>query len=193
MAMATDTKTTTIAPELVGTWDIDTTHSNVEAVARYAMLSNVRGRFNTFSGAVTVGERLEDTHVEVEIDATSIDTHNETRDGHLRSEDFLFVERHPVIRFGSTRVEPGDDRDSYRVRGDFTMRGVTREVELAVRFEGVGPDPWGNTRGSIHATTAISRKDWGLNWNAAIEAGGVLVGDTIRIDLDVSAVKRTEA
>ena len=186
--MSTATKTT--APELVGTWDIDTSHSNVEAVARYAMLSNVRGRFNTFSGSITVGETLEDSNVEVEIDATSIDTHNEMRDGHLKSEDFLFVEKHPVIAFRSTRVEQGDDEDSYKVWGDFTMRGVTKEVELDVDFEGVGPDPWGNTRASVHGATTINRKDWGVNWNAAIEAGGVLVGDKIKIDLNVSAIAR---
>ena len=148
-----ETAVRTIAPELVGTWDIDPVHSNVEAVARYAMLSNVRGRFNTFSGTISVGETLADSRVEVEIESASIDTSNEKRDGHLKSEDFLHVDVHPTITFRSTRVEPGDDTHSYRVFGDFTMRGVTNEVELDVDFEGVGPDPWGNTRASVHATT----------------------------------------
>jgi polyisoprenoid-binding protein YceI len=183
----------TIQEELVGTWDIDPVHSNIEAVARYAMLSNVRGRFNTFSGTITVGETLADSKVEVEIDSASIDTSNEKRDGHLKSEDFLHVEQHPTITFRSTRVERGHGPNGYRVFGDFTMRGVTNEVELDVEFEGVGPDPWGNTRASAHATTTINRKDWGASWNAAIETGGVLVSDKLKIELNISAIKRTES
>jgi polyisoprenoid-binding protein YceI len=182
----------TIAPELVGTWDIDSAHSSVEAVARYAMLSNVRGRFNAFSGTITVGETLAESHVEVEIESASIDTSNDKRDGHLKSEDFLHVERHPTITFRSTRVEPGDDPHAYRVFGDFTMRGVTKEVELDVVFEGVGPDPWGNTRASVHATATINRKDWGASWNAAIDAGGVLVSEKLQIELNVSAIKQKD-
>jgi polyisoprenoid-binding protein YceI len=191
--MATVMQRDKIQQELVGTWDIDTSHSNVEAVARYAMLSNVRGRFTTFSGSITVDEILEGSHVEVEIDAASIDTSNEKRDGHLKSEDFLFVEQHPVITFRSTRVERGESPDSYKMFGDLTMRGVTKAVELDVTFEGVGPDPWGNTRASVHATTTINRKDFGASWNAAIEAGGVLVSDKLKIDLNVSAIKRKDA
>jgi polyisoprenoid-binding protein YceI len=185
------TATRTIAPELVGTWDIDPNHSTVEAVARYAMLTSVRGRFASFTGAITVGETLQDSNVQVEIDASSIDTRNETRDGHLKSEDFLHVEQHPTIRFRSTRVEQVGDGD-YRVWGDLTMRGVTKEVELDMTFDGIGSDPWGNTRAGVVATTTINRKDWGVNWNAAIEAGGVLVGDRLKIELNISAIKRAE-
>jgi polyisoprenoid-binding protein YceI len=187
MTMAADT----IPEDLVGTWDFDPNHSTLGAVARYAMLTNVRGHFGSFSGTITVGETLAECHVEVEIDAASIDTGNGQRDGHLRSGDFLDVEHHPTITFSSTRVESRDER-RYTVAGDLTMRGVTREVELDTRFEGIGPDPWGNTRAGIAATTSINRKDWGVSWNTVIEAGGVLVGDTLAIELNVSAIKRTE-
>jgi polyisoprenoid-binding protein YceI len=187
------TVTDVVTPELTGTWDIDPAHSSIEAVARYAMLSSVRGHFGSFSGAITVGPTLEDSHVEVEIDASSIDTGNDRRDGHLRSEDFLHVDAHPKITFRSTRVQPGAGNGSYRVWGDLTMRGVTHEVELDVAFEGVGPDPWGNTRAGVSATTGINRKDWGVNWNAMLETGGVLVGDRLRIELNVSAIRRRDA
>ncbi len=181
----------TVAPELVGTWDIDPAHSTVEAVARYAMLTSVRGRFASFKGTITVGETVRDSSVGVEIDASSITTQNETRDGHLKSEDFLHVEQHPMITFRSTRVEQADDTH-YTVWGDLTLRGVTKEVELDMEFGGVGPDPWGNTRAGIVATTTINRRDWGVNWNAMIEAGGVLVGDKLKIELNISAIKRRE-
>jgi polyisoprenoid-binding protein YceI len=189
--MQTEAGTKTLAPELVGTWDIDPAHSTVEAVARYAMLTSVRGRFASFNGTITVGETLEQSGVEVEIDASSIDTRNETRDGHLKSEDFLHVEEHPTIPVRSKRVEQVD-KDSFKVWGDLTLRGVTKEVELDVDFEGVGPDPWGNTRAGIVAVTTINRKDWGVNWNAVIETGGVLVGDKLKIELNISAIKRKE-
>ena len=190
--MAT-TASAVIAPELIGTWDIDGTHSNIEAIARYAMVANVRGHFDTFSGGITVGESLADSKVEVEIDAASINTNNEMRDNHLRSEDFMWVEQHPTITFVSTRVEPGDDEGQYRVWGDLTMRGVTREVNLDVSFEGYGRDAYGRERAGVEATTTLSRKDWGVNWNAALEAGGVLVGDKLKINLFISAVKRADA
>jgi polyisoprenoid-binding protein YceI len=189
--MQTEAGTKTLAPELVGTWDIDPAHSTVEAVARYAMLTSVRGRFASFKGTITVGETLEQSGVEVEIDASSIDTRNEMRDGHLKSEDFLHVEQHPTITFRSKRVEQVD-KDSFKVWGDLTLRGVTKEVELDVDFEGVGPDPWGNTRAGIVAVTTINRKDWGVNWNALIETGGVLVGEKLKIELNISAIKRKE-
>jgi len=185
------TATRTIAPELVGTWDIDPAHSTVEAVARYAMLTSVRGRFASFTGTIDVGETLEDSRVDVEIDASSITTQNETRDGHLKSEDFLHVEQHPTISFRSTHIEQKGER-SYKVWGDLTMRGVTKDVELDMEFEGLGPDPWGNTRAGIVAKTTINRRDWGVNWNAVIEAGGVLVGDKLNIELNISAIRRKE-
>jgi polyisoprenoid-binding protein YceI len=158
-----DTSTEVSAPELIGTWDIDPNHSTLEAIARYAMLSNVRGHFDRFSGAITVGRTLAESRVEVEIDAASINTGVDMRDNHLRSADSMDVENHPKI----------------------TLRGVTKEIELDVRFEGIGPDPWANTRAGLLATT-IHRKDFGASWNAVLETRGVLVGES----LNISAIKR---
>ena len=178
-----------VAPKLVGTWDIDPAHTVVGFSVRHAMVATVRGGFNTFGGTITVGEDLTDSSVEVTIDPSSIDTRNEARDQHLRSGDFFYAETHPAITFRSTRVERvGHDR--FRVTGDLSIRGTTRPVELDMEFNGTSVDPYGKVRGGIEATTTISRKDWGLTWNVALEAGGVLVGDRIKITLDVAAVKR---
>jgi polyisoprenoid-binding protein YceI len=178
-----------VAPELVGTWDVDPAHTVVGFSVRHAMVATVRGGFNTFAGTIEVGEDLADSLVEVTIDPSSIDTRNEDRDRHLRSGDFFDAENHPAITFRSSRVErTGEDR--FRVAGDLTIRGTTRPVELDMEFNGTSVDPYGNVRGGVEATTTISRKDWGLTWNVALEAGGVLVGDKIKITLDVAAVKR---
>jgi polyisoprenoid-binding protein YceI len=182
----------TVAPELVGTWDIDPTHSEVGFSVRHAMVATVRGGFNEFGGTITVGQDLTDSSVEVTIDPSTIDTGNADRDRHLRSGDFFDVETYPRIVFRSTRVEPvGEAR--FRVFGDLSIRNVTRPVELDVEFNGTSVDPYGNVRGGLEATTTISRKDWGLLWNVALEAGGVLVGDKIKISLGVAAVKRASA
>lgn len=189
--MQTITETRAVPAELVGTWDIDPGHSSVAFSARHAMVATVRGRFSEFSGSIEVGEDLAPSFSSVTIQAGSIDTKDETRDGHVRSPDFLDVERYPTLRFESTGVEPGDDDGGYRVRGNLTIRDVTREVELAAEFFGTSIDPYGNVRAGLSASTTISRKDWGLTWNAALETGGVLVGDKVKIELDIAAVKRT--
>lgn len=176
--------------DLVGTWDIDPAHSGVEFSVRHSMVATVRGRFNGFSGAVETRNDLSGSTTEVTIDAASIDTGSEDRDNHLRSSDFLDVDRFPVLTFKSSRVEPGEDEGEYRVFGDLGIRGVTREVELAVTYNGTATDPYGNLRAGLEASISISRRDWGLTWNAALEAGGVLVGDRVKITLDISAVKR---
>jgi polyisoprenoid-binding protein YceI len=182
----------TVAPELVGTWDIDRAHSEVGFSVRHAMVATVRGGFNDFAGTITVGEDLTNSSVEVTIDPSTIVTGNPDRDNHLRSADFFDVETYPRIAFKSTRVEPaGEGR--FRVVGDLSIRNVTREVELDVEFNGTSVDPYGKVRGGLEATTTISRKDWGLVWNVALEAGGVLVGDKIKITLGVAAVKRAAA
>ncbi len=185
------TTTGTSVQPLTGIWDIDPAHSGVEFSARHAMVATVRGRFNGFSGTIEVGDELAGSTTEVTIDAASIDTGNEDRDNHLRSPDFLDVERFPTLRFRATRVEVGDEEGEHRIFGELTIRDVTREVELSATYNGTSTDPWGNLRAGIEASTTISRKDWGLTWNAALEAGGVLVGDKVKITLDVSAVKRT--
>jgi polyisoprenoid-binding protein YceI len=186
--MATATSPTTGTT----TWTIDPTHTLVEFSAKHMMITTVKGRFADVSGAITVDEEHpERSHVEVEFKAASIDTRAEQRDQHLRSADFLDVEKFPTVTFRSRRVEgarpePGDE---FKVVGDLTIRGTTREVTLDVTYEGRGRDPWGGDRVSFSADTKFDRRDFGLTWNAALEAGGVLVSNEIKIHLEVQAVR----
>ena len=172
-----------------GVYEIDKSHSMVEFVSRHLMVTKVRGRFSEFSGTITIGETPEESSVEVTIDAASIDSRDEKRDGHLRSPDFLDVENHPTIEFRSTDVEVIDD-ERLRVTGDLTIRGVTRPVTLDATFDGEFADPWGNQRVGFSASTEIDREDWGLTWNVALETGGVLVARKARLELTVSAVRK---
>lgn len=175
------------------TWTLDPTHSLVEFSAKHMMITTVKGRFDDVKGAIAVDEQNPDrSSVEVQIGAASIDTRTEQRDEHLRSADFLDVEQHPSITFRSTRVEgayakPGD---RFKVAGDLTIRGTTREVVLDVTFEGAGQDPWGGQRASFSAESKIDRRDFGLTWNQALEAGGVLVSNDIKLSVEVQAVKQ---
>ena len=185
--------TQTVQPETgrTTTWEIDASHTLVQFSAKHMMLTTVRGDFKDVSGAITIdGEDPKRSNVEVEIGTASIDTRVEGRDEHLRSADFLDVESHPVIRFVSRAVEgaQGTAGEEFRVIGDLTIRGVTREVALDVIYEGRGRDPWGGERVSFSASTRIDRRDFGLTWNQALEAGGVLVSNEIRITLEVQAV-----
>ena len=148
------------------------------------MISKVRGRFNSFRGAFTVAEVPEESSVEVSIDAASISTDDEQRDGHLRSADFFAVEEHPTMTFTSTAV--AFDGEEGTITGELTIKDVTRTVELATDFSGVVVDAFGVTRAGFSAETTISRKDFGITWNAAMEAGGVLVSDKVVISLDVA-------
>lgn len=168
-----------------GTWKIDPAHTTVEFVARH-VLSRLRGRFEAFSGTIKVGERPEDSRVEVDIDAASIQTNTEDRDNHLRGPDFLDAEQHPRITFRSTAVRPGKGSE-FEVDGDLTIRGVTRPVTLAAEYVGLSKDPWGNDLVAFSANTEIDREDWDLTWNVAIESGGVLVGRKVRIELEAEA------
>ena len=170
-----------------GAWVLDTAHTNLMFVARYAMLTKVRGHFRSFEGTIHVEERPEDSWIELTIDASSITTDNDTRDDHLRSNDFLDLENHSTITFRSTKVEPlGDDR--LRVTGDLTIRGVTREVVLDAEYAGTGKDAYGRTRVAFSARTEIDRDDFGVNWNMVLETGGVLVGKKVQIELEVQAL-----
>ncbi|MDQ3980933.1 MAG: YceI family protein [Actinomycetota bacterium] len=175
------------APE-AGIYEIDPAHSAVEFVARHLMLTKVRGRFGRFEGTINVAEEPFRSSVDVVIDAASVDTGDEKRDGHLRSGDFLNVEEYPTLEFHGTRLEPVGER--WTLEGDLTIRGVTRPVTLDVDYEGAVVDPFGNSRIGFSATTEIDREDWGLTWNVALETGGVLVGRKIVIDLTVSAIKK---
>ena len=172
-----------------GVYDIDPAHTAVEFVGRHLMITKVRGRFPDVRGRITIAEAPEDSHVEVEIGAGSVSTGNDDRDAHLKSADFLHVEKFPTLSFKSTDIKVAGDGE-LKVQGDLTIRGVTRKVTFAV--EGPTPptkDPWGNTRLAASATTKINRKDFGLIWNAALETGGILVGDEVTITLDVEFVK----
>lgn len=174
------------------TWRIDPSHSSVEFSVKHLMFTTVRGRFKKLDGTIKVDEdEPENSRVEVEIDASSIDTGAEDRDKHLRSADFLDVENHPTITFRSRRVEGAHAKvgDRFRVAGELTIRGRSMEVVLDAEFEGLGRDPWGGERAGFGATTEIDRRDWGLKWNQALETGGVLVGNGVKIEIEAQAVK----
>jgi polyisoprenoid-binding protein YceI len=150
------------------------------------MVSKVKGSFKTFEGTITIAPNLLDSKVEAKIETFSVDTRDENRDNHLRSADFFEVEKYPYMTFVSTEVRPhGAD---YVVTGDLTIRGVTRSVDLALEFNGVSPDPWGGTRAGFSASTEISRGDFGIEFNVPIDGGGVVVGDKIKISLEIEAV-----
>jgi polyisoprenoid-binding protein YceI len=175
-----------------GTWRLDPNHTVIGAVARHLMVTKVRGKFTSFSGAVHIVDSPEDSWAELEVDAASIDTGVEQRDEHLRSADFLDVENHPKITFKSTLVEPKGG-DTLRVTGDLSIRGVTRAVTLDVTFEGVSPDPWGGTRAGFTISGVLHREDWEMNWNVALETGGVLVSRTVELEIEAQAVKEPES
>lgn len=169
-----------------GLYAIDTPHTMIEFVARQLMVSRVRGKFSQFGGTVTIAEEAEASHTEVIIEASSVNTGDDKRDAHLRSSDFFDVETHPQIRFTSTEVTL--DGEDFKVVGDLTIHGTTRPVELALEFNGVGPDPWGGLRAGFSATTEISRADFGIEFNIPLDGGGVVVGDKIKISLEIEAV-----
>lgn len=172
----------------VTTWQLDPSHTQVEFSAKHMMFTTVKGRFGSVKGTIRLDEQdISRSSVVAEIDAASLDTRTEQRDTHLRSQDFLHVEEHPVITFKSTRVERAGE-DHFKVAGDLTIRGTTREVVLDTTLTGRGKSPFGTTVAGFEASTAINRKDFGLNWNVALEAGGFLVGDTIKITIDAEAV-----
>jgi len=174
-------------------WNIDLSHSGVNFSIRHMVISKVRGRFAKFTGVLNLDdEDITRSVVDATIDASSIDTGVEQRDAHLRSADFFDVEKYPELRFRSTRIEKLDD-DRFRVVGELTIRDVTREVALDVEGGGRAKDPWGNERTGFVAKTTLDRKDFGLKWNQALEAGGVLVGDRVDIELDVQGVKAAAA
>lgn len=169
-----------------GIWNIDPSHTTVSFTARHLMITKVRGRFGKVEGTITVPEDRLQSSVEATIDLSSIDTGDQARDEHLRSADFFDVENNPTMTFRSTEVR--EDGGDFELTGDLTVRGVTKPVTLELEFDGVSGDPWGGTRAGFTAKGEINRKDFGLEWNVALESGGVLVGDKIKIELDVEAV-----
>jgi polyisoprenoid-binding protein YceI len=174
-------------------WTIDPTHSSAEFAVRHLMITTVKGRFKEVRGTVHLDEAdPERSRVEAEVDVASIDTGLEPRDAHLRSADFFDAANHPLLKFRSKHVVRADAQSAVVV-GDLTIRGITREVPLTVEHVGTISDPWGGRRAGFAAEATINRKDFGLNWNQVLEAGGVVVGDKIRITLNVEVIQQPAA
>jgi polyisoprenoid-binding protein YceI len=189
--MSTPDPATTPA-SLTGNYTIDKSHSRIGFSARHAMVTKVRGAFNEFSATGYLDEaNPSNSRVEVVIDVASIDTRNADRDTHLRTNDFLSVDEYPNITFRSTSVQK-QGADHYQVTGDLTIRGVTKPVTIDFEYTGSAVDPWGNQRLGFEGETTINRKDWGVNWNAALEAGGVLVSEKVNLEFEIAAVKAAE-
>jgi polyisoprenoid-binding protein YceI len=170
------------------TWQIDPSHSLVEFSVRHMMFSTVKGRFTGLQGTIVdVADDPTQSSVEVSIDVSSVNTGDDGRDGHLRSADFFNVEQYPTIRFTSRRIE--GSRDQFTVTGELSINGITREVALDATFNGAATNPFGKTVAGFSAEAKINRKDWGLNWNAPLEAGGVLVSDQVKLSLEVQAAR----
>lgn len=175
------------------TWNIDTTHSSIHFSVRHMVIAKVRGSFRTYSGTVALDEQdISTSSVSVRIETASIDTGVEQRDTHLRSADFFDAEKFPSITFQSTKVEKSSG-NGLRVTGNLTIRDVTREVVLEAEQLGIGKDPWGNVKAAFEAKTSIDRRDFGLQWNQALETGGVLVGEKVEISLEIQAVKAQQS
>ncbi|MDO5697085.1 MAG: YceI family protein [Dermatophilus congolensis] len=174
--------------DLNGTYTLDTSHSEIGFVARHAMVTKVRGSFNDFSGTASTGANLENAKIDVTIQSASVDTRSADRDGHLRSGDFFDVETYPTITFRSTDVKAAD-AETLRVAGDLTIKDVTRPVTIDFSFEGVAVDPFGNERAGFEGSVVVNRKDFGLQWNAALETGGVLVSEKVTLAFEISAIK----
>ena len=195
----TDTATAPTAPAnrtwegveipVAGTYGFDLSHSRVGFVVRHLMVSKVRGQFAQFEGTVVVAENPTDSKVEVAIDAASIDTRDETRDNHLRSADFFEADSNPKLTFASTAVRHVKGND-FEVDGDLTIHGTTKPVTLKVELEGVLTDPWGMSRAGFTASTELDREEWGLTYNQALEAGGVVIGKKITIEIEAEIVKQ---
>ncbi len=173
-----------------GVWNIDPSHSTVSFVVRHMMVTKVRGTFGEFSGRITVGEDLQASSVEASIVLASVDTRDAKRDEHLRSADFFDADNNKTMDFRSTSVKQAGD--GWQLTGDLAIKGVTKPVTLDLEYTGAGTNPWGMEVAGFEATTKIKRSDFGLEWNVALETGGVLVSDEIKVELDIQAVRAQE-
>lgn len=185
-AMSTTATTTAIRTK----WALDPTHSELAFKVKHLMISNVKGEFQKFNASIeAVGTDFQHARVQATMDASSIFTNEENRDKHLRSADFFNAEQHPHLEFNGTAMDFLGDNE-YKLRGDLTIKGITHPVTLDVEFGGRNTDPWGNEKLAFELHGRINRKDWGLNWNAALETGGVLVSDEVRISAELQFVKQ---
>jgi len=170
-----------------GTWNADLSHSSVNFSVRHLVVSKVRGQFQKFDATLQIAENPLDSKVQASVDLASIDTGDDGRDNHVRGGDFFDIEQFPTMTFASTGIRPnGSD---YYLDGDLTIKGVTKPVTLDLEFNGVATDPWGGTRAGFSAETEVNRADFGINYNAALEAGGVLIGEKLKVTIEVEAVK----
>ena len=180
------------AKSAIQVWQIDPGHTNAQFAVRHLMISTVRGRFGAVSGTVTIDEsNPARSTADVTIDVNSIDSREPQRDAHLKSADFFDAARWPAMTFQGRRVE-GDPKKKFRLIGDLTIKGVTREVVLEVESQGRGPDPWGNYRAGFEAKATLDRRDFGLVWNLVLETGGFVVGDEVKITIDVELIRKAE-
>ena len=171
-------------------WAIDPTHSEIGFKVKHMMFTNVSGKFENYDATITTdGDNFENTSISFSADVNSVDTRNADRDNHLKSADFFDVENHPKLTFKASSFTKVDD-NNYELSGDLSLRGVTKFVKLPVEFSGLMKDPWGNTKAGLNISGKISRKDWGLNWNSALETGGVLVSDDVRLNIELQLVKQ---
>ncbi len=170
-----------------GTWNIDPSHSTVGFTARHLMITKVHGTFKTFSGTITVGANPLQSSVEATVEMVSVHTGDDGRDNHLRTGDFFETDRFPTMTLKSTGITANGG--NYVMATDLTIKGVTKPVSFNLEFEGVSKDPWGNTKAGFTASAEINRKDWGLEYNAVLETGGVVIGEKIKITLDIQAVR----
>lgn len=181
---------------MASVWKIDPDHTSIEFAVKHMMMTTVRGRFKKLNGTISIDEDNPDqSFVQVEIDAASVDTGSADRDTHLRSADFFDVERYPKITFRSKRVEGAhqSEGDRFKVFGDLTIRDTTLELTLNAGFDGEGKDPWGNQRAGFMAEGELDRREWGLRWNQAIETGGILVANKVRLQIEAQAVLESSA
>ncbi|TAN22581.1 MAG: YceI family protein [Actinomycetota bacterium] len=184
--MAAPTKASELSIE-PGVWNIDHAHSAIEFTARHLVVTKVRGSFSSFTASIDVAEDITQSKISAEIDVASVSTGENDRDAHLKSADFFDVEKFPKITFVSTSIAPKGDH--YALTGDLTIHGTTRSITLDLEFNGVTKDPWGNIKSGYTATGELSRKDFGMEWNAPLEGTGVLVSDKIQLSLEIQLAK----
>jgi polyisoprenoid-binding protein YceI len=187
MSSITDLTPTSITKLTPGVWNVDPSHSRVGFVARHLMVSKVRGNFGTFSGALTIADNPLESTVDATVETGSIATGDETRDGHVKSADFFDSEHFPTMTLVTTGIDKrGSD---YVLHTNLTIKGITKPVDFDLEFDGVNDDPWGGTRAGFTAEADVNRKDWGLEWNVVVETGGVVLGDKVKLELEIEAIR----